>query len=256
MAAGAFVPLLFFVAIVGSVGFRLVRVWWRTRQVPEGCLGLGLVIITCSMPLSGVGRVPTLALEPAGRICFSLGLVATAISLSLIVFFNYWVFRRSSRWARLLMWSLCMTLGAAVVYMSAANFSGDSITAIKQTMRPGTVSLMSAILLSFLWGGAESFRYRAALRRRLELGLGDPVIVNRFLLWGIANVTCSLLMIVIIGCVLSGMTILREPAPLVAIAAAGGSMSATWYLTFFAPQSYRHFIRERYWHFIRDRESA
>ncbi len=245
MAAGAFVPLVFFIAIVGSVGFRLARLWLRTRGVPEGSLGLGLVIVTCSMPLSGLGRVPTLAMEPVGRVCFALGMVAAAIGLSLIVSFNYWVFRQNSLWARLLLWSLCMTMGAAVVYMSAANFGGESVTAIKQLMRPGTLSLLGAILVSFLWGGAESLRYRAALRRQLALGLGDPVVANRFLLWGTASVTCSFLMIVIVSCVLSGMTILQEPAPLVAIAAAGCIMSASWYLTFFAPKGYQRFIRER-----------
>ncbi len=245
MAASAFVPLVFFIVIVGSVGFRLVRLWSRTRQMPEGSLGFGLLIVTCSMPLSGLGRVPTLAMEPIGRTCFSLGLVAAAIGLSLVVSFNYWVFRRNSAWARVLLGCLCMTLGAAVVYMSAANFTGESVTAIKQMMRPGTLSLLGAIQASFLWSGAESFRYRAALRRQLAIGLGDPVISDRFLLWGIASVTCSLLMILIIGCVLSGMTILQEPAPLVAIAAAGCIMSVAWYLTFFAPKGYQRFIRER-----------
>jgi hypothetical protein len=245
MAGGAFVPLAFFIAIVGSVGFRLVRLWRKTRQLPEGSLGFGLVLLTCSMPALGVGRVPAIAMEPFGRLCFSLGLLAAALGLSLTVFFNYWVFRRNSPWARVLLWCLCMILGAAVAIMSAANFTGENITAIKQTMRPATLSLMGVVLVSFLWGSAESFLQRAATKRQLALGLGDPVIANRFLLWGIASLTCSLLMVVIIGFVLSGMTIMREPASLAALGAAGSIMSAAWYLTFFAPQSYHRFVRNR-----------
>ena len=37
-----------------------------------------------------------------------------------------------------------------------------------------------------LWGSSEALRYYAAMRRRLALGLADPVVTNRFLLWGVA----------------------------------------------------------------------
>lgn len=245
MAAGAFIPLVFFVAIVGSVGFRLVRLWWRTRQVPEGVLGLGLVVLTGSIPLSAVGRVPAVALEPVGRVCFSAGIIGAAIGISLTAFFNYHVFRRGSSWALGLCCGICAGLLAGVFWMSAANFVGEDVEAIKKAMRPGTLSLMIAVLASFLWGGAESLHYHRAIRRQLAVGLGDPVLANRFLLWGTACVACSFLLLVIIGCVLSGMTILREPVPLGAIALAGSVMSAAWYLTFFAPERYQRFIRER-----------
>jgi hypothetical protein len=43
--------------------------------------------------------------------------------------------------------------------------------------------------LAFLWAAIESFRYFGLLRRRLRVGLADPVLVNRFLLWGIATST-------------------------------------------------------------------
>jgi hypothetical protein len=37
---------------------------------------------------------------------------------------------------------------------------------------------------TFVWAAAESFRYHAALRRRLRIGLAEPALVNRFWLWG------------------------------------------------------------------------
>jgi hypothetical protein len=131
------------------------------------------------------------------------------------------------------------------VYINIQNFSGDSVDAIKPRMRPGTLALMGATLVGFLWGGLESFRHFASLRRRLALGLVDPVLVDRFLLWGVASTTTSALILVIAACVLAGMTILREPAPLAALAAAGCAMCATWYLTFFAPEPYKRWIRAR-----------
>lgn len=104
---------------------------------------------------------------------------------------------------------------------------------------------MGTILVCFFWAAAESFHYYGALRRQQSIGLADSVITNRFLLWGIASATCSGLMVVIMACVVLDMTIMRESLPLVAIAAAGCIMSATWYLTFFAPESYLAFVRTR-----------
>jgi hypothetical protein len=45
--------------------------------------------------------------------------------------------------------------------------------------------------------------------------------------------------------VLAGMTIPREPVAMATIAGAGTIMSASWYLTFFAPLRYQRYIRAR-----------
>jgi hypothetical protein len=245
VAIGAFIPLAIFMVILGSVGFRLVRLWQRTGELPELSLGAGLLIVSCSMPLCAAGRIPGLAMEMTGRACFALGMVAVWVGMSLMVFFTYWVFRRGSSWGRVLLATLAVGLGCGVVYMSIQNFAGDSIEAIKPMMLPGTLTVMGTILMCFFWGGTESFRYWRALSRQQALGLADPVVTNRFLLWGIASVTSSALILVIAGCAISGMTIMREPVPLAMLAGAGCIMSATWYLTFFAPERYLGWVRAR-----------
>jgi hypothetical protein len=245
MAIGAFIPLVFFVVILGSVGVRLVALWQRTRQIPELALGAGLLIVSLSMPLSAVGRLPVTAMEPFGRACFAAGLFAVALGISLTVYFNYYVFRRGSGWARVLLLAISSLLFAAVAYMSVENFQGESIDAIKQAMRPGTITLLATLMLCFEWAGVESLLCHAAQRRQMALGLGDPVVANRFWLWGVASVTSSFLLLVLVACVMTGMTIVREPAPLMAMAATGSIMSASWYLAFFAPERYLRFIRER-----------
>jgi len=244
MAISAFIPLALFVSILGCVGLRLTGLWQRTRQVPEMTLGFGLLLVSLSMPLSAVGRAPALAMELVGRLCFGGGLWVTATGLGLIVFFNYWVFRRHSRWGQALLAAIVGLLVCSVAYMSAVNFTGSSVDEIKGAMRPGTLTLVAAVGLGFAWAAFESLHYWKASRRRRALGLADPVVTNRFLLWGVASLTSCALMAVIIGCVLSGMTILREPLPLAAMAASGCLMSASWYLTFLAPAGYQRFIRE------------
>ena len=36
------------------------------------------------------------------------------------------------------------------------------------------------------WGSFESLRYWTRMKRRARLGLADPVVTNRFFLWGLA----------------------------------------------------------------------
>ncbi len=245
MAIGALVPLALFIIVLGSVGYRLVMLWRRTRQVPEMLLGFGLLTVGSSFPLSAMGRAPALALEPFGRWCFAAGLSVSVVGLALMVFFNYWVFRRGSSWAMGFFIGVCALLAGSVAFIALANFSGESIDEIKRAMRPGTLTMMCSALVAFAWGGIESLRYWAAARRQLALGLADPVVVNRFLLWGTSGVTASVLVGAIVLCVLANMTILQEPLPLAVLASCGTVASATWYLTFLAPPRYLAFIRAR-----------
>ena len=245
MAIAALVPLMLFVVILASVGARLVALWQRTRQIPELTLGAGLLALSLSMPVTAIGRLPATVLEPGGRICFSAGLFAIALGLALMVYFNYHVFRRGQAWAQVLYLAISVLLFGSVAYMSLQNFLGDSVDVIKLAMRPGTLALLGTIMLCFGWAGIESLLRHGAQKRQMALGLGDPVVANRFWLWGVASVASSLLLLVLIVCVMTGMTIIREPAPLTAMAMAGCIMSASWYLTFFAPERYQRFIRER-----------
>lgn len=245
MAIGAFVPLALFVVILGSVGVRLVMLWRRTRELPELSLGAGLLLVSLSMPFSAVGRLPATALEPIGRICFSAGMFAIAAGISLMVCFNYLVFRRGSAWGLALLALLCGMLLGAAAFMSLANGAAESVVASIRAMRPGTLAMLATILICFGWGGSESFRCRRAQTRQMALGLGDAVVANRFWLWCVASITSSLLLLVLIGCVMAEMTILREPAPLMTISAAGTVMSMSWYLTFFPPERYLRLIRQR-----------
>ena len=44
---------------------------------------------------------------------------------------------------------------------------------------------------AFAWPAFESGRYAAAMRRRLAIGLGDPVLADRFRLWAISSCAVS-----------------------------------------------------------------
>lgn len=246
MAASAFIPVAVFVLVVGTIGWRLLALWRRTRELPELLLGLGLVLMsTVAIPLAGTGRIPGIAETSFGRICFASGMIVIAVSASLLISFTQRVFRAGSAWARSFAVALSISILCAVIWMSYVNFVGGTVAEIIPRMRLGTVALMGCTLVCFAWAGVESFRYHGKLEKRCALGLADPVLVDRFYLWGVSSGANTVLLSLLIYFAGSGMVILREPLPLTAIAVIGSVMSGAWYLTFLAPESYIEYVRNR-----------
>jgi len=246
MAASAFVPVAVFVLVVGTIGWRLLALWRRTRERPELLLGLGLVLMSCAaIPLAGVGRIPGVAESLPGRTCFALGMGSIAVASWLLIAFTQQVFRPGAAWAKAFAVAVSGVVAAAVVWISSVNFTGATVAEIVPRMRPGTLALIGCMFVCFGWASAESFQYYGALRRRLALGLADPVVVDRFYLWGVSSGANTLLLAVLLYCAGSGMVIMRDPFSLTAIAAVGTLMSAAWYLTFLAPYRYLAYVRSR-----------
>ena len=105
------------------------------------------------------------------------------------------------------------------------------------------MSLLSA--LAFGWPAAESLAYHAKLRRRRALGLADPIVVNRFLLWGIACATSLFISLVNAAAALLGLGIFYQPA-MVTSALLGVMNSVLLILSFLPPVPYLRFIRRRW----------
>ncbi|MBW2233217.1 MAG: hypothetical protein JRH17_22765 [Deltaproteobacteria bacterium] len=86
-----------------------------------------------------------------------------------------------------------------------------------------------------IWSGYEAFRFHGLMQKRLHLGLADPLVTNRFLLWGIAQVAA------LTGLsmrVLDAHGVLTEIAAVMMPAAGLGAAIAYW-VTFFPPEAYR-----------------
>ncbi len=50
-----------------------------------------------------------------------------------------------------------------------------------------------------VWVSYEPLRYHRMLRRRLELGMAEPVVVDRMLLWGVGSAARLVLLVVGVG---------------------------------------------------------
>jgi hypothetical protein len=237
---GAFVPIGVFAVVLTSVGVKLVRLWHHTRALPELVLGAGIVLLSLvAMPLTALGRLPGAPGTALGQASFAMGMALLGLSLALLFVFTWLVFRRESVWARAAVAASAVAALGCAMGAIHANLQGSTVAEILPHARRFNAGLVVLVALHFAWGGVESLLYRRVLLKRLALGLADPVVVNRFLLWAVGAAVMVVLCTALLVCIARGLAIAREPVPLAIIAAAGTVMSATWYLTFFAPAWYR-----------------
>lgn len=228
----------------GAVGLRLIALGLRTRQQPELLIGLGLALVSLlGGPLAAVGRLPALLGTPFGDALFTLGLAATQLGIALFAAFTWRVFRPDALWATLLLLVIAGALGAEWLGLLHASARGRTMEEILPHTRPFAIAIVTTLGLVFAWSGSESFAHWQRLRRQLALGLGDPVVANRLLLWALSGFATVVLSLGLAASMLAGLAPLRHTLPLVVIGAAALSASVCWTLAFLPPPAYLAALR-------------
>ena len=239
IAMAAAVGTLFVVWIV--TGVRLIRLARQTQRSPELLLGLALLL------QAGIGYPISVLAPYAGDAAPFVWLVSSSCSnggMGLLFAFTALVFHDRSRWA----WMI-VGAGAALLIIQTA---GHVITQSDpdETARAGALLVWGAgsLTLSGLswgWTGFEALRYHARLRKRAALGLADPVVVNRMLLWGLmGTIALSCVLIDAALLYLAGAVGRSLLLPLVT-ATAGLLVSACMILAFWPPPAYLAWLRGR-----------
>lgn len=177
-----------------AVGARLLRLGIRTRSASEWVLGLTFLIWVLSFALWVIAI--TLQGQPAlesqllieSRIANNLGGIG-------IAYFPLLAFRRGSTWAKWLSVSITICL---IVGTAGSIWAGDP-----QGVEPLTnfwwwPEWIGTIAPS-IWIGAEGLHHYGTYRPRVRLGLCEPIVGHRYLLWGIAGMFWALLDFVTIG---------------------------------------------------------
>ena len=94
--------------------------------------------------------------------------------------------------------------------------SSSATTGFAEPLRLGPGGTLTSALCTanLLWGAVESLRYYALMRRRLRLGLADPLVTNRFLLWGLGIGAAGVgSLISVVGAGGLGLQHVRDPGP-------------------------------------------
>lgn len=106
----------------------------------------------------------------------------------------------------------------------------------------GYLTQQLAGLLVLAWTACEALRHAAALRRRLRLGLADPVVANRVQLWGGAMaLSAGMAAFTTTGQVL-GVDLMATTAGMAVISCLGVVAAGSIYLAFLPPRFYTAWV--------------
>lgn len=238
---------LLFVAVSAAVSLRLLLLALRTRGKPELLLGLGILgtavlgygVLIASALVRGLEK--PLATTFAERALQAAGQLLHDAGVSMVVLFVLTVFRPGERLAKALAAMLLTALWGGALGSELENgFRNPGIG-------NGFWWLRYAVIWTYpLWTAVESYRYYTMMRRRVALGLADPVVANRFWLWGtgalgtaLATWTASSSLFLA-----SDPALLQAWAPPIQLATAtvGVATVALYSLTFFPPVAYRRWV--------------
>jgi hypothetical protein len=245
-------------ALSAIIGVRLLRLGSRSRG-PERWLGVyflaaSLIGTVVSGALYMGWADPSLELPAAWRAPLqALHIAAHSIGLFGIWVFTWRTFRPESRWVRGVVGGVAVALFACF----AAIGIGDRF-AVHIVPGPVYWASLAVRIAGVAWMTFESFRYWALLQRRLRIGLADPLVANRFLLWGVWAATVTLLNLSdplarAWYCAVAGTTteLIPEVARhmivvVVALTSALGLVAAAClFLTFFPTAGYRRWVLSR-----------
>jgi len=244
-------------ALALVVGIRLLRRWSRGGGVPERSLGiyflasafLGTVpqIIVYGSLADPSWSLPDLLI----RVLLCMAIFGMAVGAVGVYIFTWSTFRPNQHWA-----GAAVGAGFGALAFGFLSEAMDDGFALALFPGPGHWLGWAGRTLPMLWLSIESFRYYALLRRRLRLGLADPVLTNRFLLWGIwaaavflnlsADPVARVAYAVSAGTGV-GELVAETATPIILVTilvtmALGAVSVVTLFLTFFATRSYRRWI--------------
>ncbi|MDP6540081.1 MAG: hypothetical protein QF410_11105 [Planctomycetota bacterium] len=238
-------PLIVF-ALLGAPALRLVRLPAEARGPADRAIAwfflstaAGISLRLVAVAGGGASSGEAMALNALGHLCLSLACVALFV-------FTREVFRPTEVWARNVLWG--GTLGTFATFAMLFGDGGVS--------NEGATSVLLANAfrtVSYLWCFVESRRYGQLMRRRLALGLADPVVANRFSLWAVwTGGLCSALGVVlvlrvlgrIVGVGADALPLFLAPLRLALLLIVSVSVAAIW-LSFFPPAAYQRWLRAR-----------
>ena len=232
---------LAFMGVGAGVGAKLLWLARRTRGFPELVVGFSLLVLAgVAWPLMLVASAPVP--DAVLRGARGAASVAMALGWSGVFLFTWRVFRPGRGWARAL-------AGLGIAAELAAGLAGlvralalDDASALHVPAPSGLVLLLGAQAV-YAWTALESFRYRALLRRRIPLGLADPIVADRFGLWGWTGVFAGGSIAPATWAMLTGGDP-SSPLSHLVVGVCGLVCSGVLYLAFLPPAAYARFVRE------------
>lgn len=228
----------FVVALV--VGVRLLALAARTRLLPELLIGVGVLGIgPVGFGLSVASQQMEAGRPAVAHVLALVAMLAVAAGIISKLVFNWRVYHPARAGVRaLVVVASLLLLGACVhnLFRPSTDFARhDPNFFIRCILQIGAL----------LWGAGEALRYWRMMRKRGRLGIGDPVVCNRFLLWGIGAGAAGVgSLIGIVTQVALGVTSATGPSWVMASSSAHGMVAAiAMWLAFLPPSAYVRYVK-------------
>ena len=216
------------------VGLRTLYRWTQTRRVQELAIGANVLSLAVgAMILNALGVLGSSAGKDVPFLPHLLGLSGLALHVVAIYLGTWKIFRPAAKWPRPLM-------GLVVAAM------GGWLFVVLSGLEPGAAGSLIWLVpraLGMTWAGWECFRYAAMLRKRVAIGLAEPMMAHRFALWGIGAVASTASSGLDIGSwLLRGAPLGATPLGLNVMSLFGVIGIVTVALAFFPPAFYLRWI--------------
>ncbi len=174
---GVIAGLAYFIA-----GVRLIRLSWRTQESPDLLIGIsffvwGLSYACWQIPIATGHQPLTQPLYFAGRALSHVGAIFFAT-------FVWIAFRDRARWARYLVFAIAIGLLAGV----AGSIAVGDWEGIRPQENPWWYVDWAASAVAMGWVGVEGLIQYPKARKRVRLGLADPLVCHRLLIWGVTGI--------------------------------------------------------------------
>ena len=234
------------------IGIDLVRRARRVRELAELLLGvhlllamgLGYLLLSAGVALGQLSDDPPVHLMVP---LLSVGYAATIMGLMATLAFTQQVFRTNQLGGKAFVTAATAAMWAGwVAYGATGGFERGTFEGAAAWL------LLGGMIAANGWVAFEPLRYHRQLRRRARLGLADPLVTDRFLLWGLGSLARALMILLGPGAEYalahtSGG--LHAAVPSVALALAsllGLGTSVCFWLTFEPTAAYRRWVEARY----------
>lgn len=215
------------------VGVRVLRLWTRTRMIPELSIGVSVLSIAIGGVVFAIleGRRAEVGGElPA--LPSAIGVAALVVHIISAYIGSWQVYRPKSRWAMVLV----VAGSALAIGWAWLTVTGRWEPLLFLAVRGG----------GMVWAALEAFHYSGMLRRRSALGLAEPMIVHRIWLWGVgATAQTIVISLDAWSWAVTGASLSQSVAGVCFTAIIALIGSAAVALAFFPPPAYARFIVAR-----------
>jgi hypothetical protein len=228
------------------VGARLLRLAARTRELPDFVVGLAVFesagVAYPLILLSSLGAAGSLSFEVT-KVVSALSTFAVALGWTCVYLFTQRVFRPGEKWAIALACGGAGIMWYGVVAGARFVLAAPDLATLASTSENPTIWIQVGGFLVFTWTALEGLRCWEQARRRRALGLADPLVVNRFLLWSLFGATALLCIVPSLAMTVAGVEgAVASPTSRWCVAVGGFGGAVALQLGFLPPARYRAWI--------------